>query len=63
VLLWDKIREKHGMHKNLDGLWTCPYKIMSHAGKNSFNLGTMEGEALKLPVNALHIKCYYQPTT
>jgi hypothetical protein len=51
------------MHKKLDGLWTCPYKIMSHAGTNSFNLGTMEGEALKLPVNALHIKRYYPPTT
>jgi hypothetical protein len=24
VLLWDKTREKHGMHKKLDGLWTGP---------------------------------------
>jgi hypothetical protein len=43
VLLWDKRREKPGMHKKLDGLWTGPYKIMSPAGTNSFNLGTMEG--------------------
>jgi hypothetical protein len=62
VLLWDKRREKPGMHKKLDGLWIGPYKIMSPAGTNSFNLGTMEGEALKLPVNAIHIKRYYPPT-
>jgi hypothetical protein len=49
MLLWDKRREKPGMHKKLDGLWTCPYKIMSHVGTNYFKLGTMEGEALKLP--------------
>jgi hypothetical protein len=61
VLLWDKRREKPGMHKKLDGLWTGPYKIMSPAGTNSFNLGTMEGEALKLPVNAIHIKHYHPP--
>jgi hypothetical protein len=63
VLLWDKRKEKPGMHKKLDSLWTGPYKIISHAGTNSFNLGTMEGEALRLPVNALHIKHYYPPTT
>jgi hypothetical protein len=63
VLLWDKRKEKPGMLKKLDGLWKGPYKIMSHAGTNSFNLGTMEGEALRLPVNSLHIKCYYPPTT
>jgi transposase InsO family protein len=63
VLLWDKRREKPGMHKKFDSLWTGPYRIMSCAGTNSFNLETMEGEALKLPVNALHIKRYYPPTT
>jgi hypothetical protein len=63
VLLWDKRKEKLGTHKKFDSLWISPYKIMSHAGTNSFNLGTMEREALRLPVNALHIKRYYPPTT
>jgi transposase InsO family protein len=63
VLLWDKRKEKPSMHKKFDSLWTGPYKIMSHAGTNSFNLGTVEGEALRLPVNALHIKRYYPPAT
>jgi hypothetical protein len=63
VLLWDKRKEKPGMHKKFDSLWGGPYKIMSCAGTNSFNLETMEGEILKLPVNALHIKRYYPPET
>jgi transposase InsO family protein len=41
VLLWDTRREKPGMHKKLDGLWVGTYKFMSHAGTNSFNLGTV----------------------
>jgi len=63
VLLWDKRREKPGMHKNLDGLWTGPYKIKSQTGINSFNLTTLEGEALKILLNAIHIKHYFPPTT
>ena len=61
VLLWDKRREKPGMHKKLDGLWIGPYNIMSQEGTNSFNLTTLEGEALKLPMNAIHIKRYFLP--
>jgi hypothetical protein len=63
VLMWDKRREKPGMHKKFDSLWGGPYKIMSCAGTNSFNLEAMEGEVLKLPVNTLHIKRYYPPET
>ena len=59
VLLWYKRREKLGMHKKFDSLWAGPYKIMSCVGTDSFNLETMEGESLKLLVNALHIKRYY----
>jgi hypothetical protein len=51
------------MHKKFDSLWTGPYRITSHAGVNSFNLGTMEGEALKFLVNTLHIKRYHPPRT
>jgi hypothetical protein len=51
------------MHKKFDSLWGGPYKIMSCAGTNSFNIETMEGEVMKLPVNALHIKRYYPPET
>ena len=63
VLLWDKRKEKPGMHKKFDSLWGGPYKIRSCAGINSYNLETMEGEIFKLPVNALHLKHYYPPDT
>jgi hypothetical protein len=62
VLLWDKRREKPGMHKKFDRLWTSPYKIMSQTGINSFNLKMIEGEALKLHVHAIHIKHYFPLT-
>jgi MarR-like DNA-binding transcriptional regulator SgrR of sgrS sRNA len=62
ILLWDKRKKKPGMHRKFVSLWTSPYKIMSHAGTNSFNLSTMEGETLRLLVNVLHFKRYYPPT-
>jgi hypothetical protein len=50
------------MKKKLDILWAGPYKIVIQAGTNSFNLTTIEREALKLPVNSIHIKHYFPPT-
>jgi hypothetical protein len=47
VLLWDKRKEKPGMHKKFDSLWTGPYKIVGEAGLNSFNLATLEGERIR----------------
>jgi hypothetical protein len=63
VLLWDKRRVKPGIHKNLDGIWAGPYKIMSQEGTNSFNLPTLEGEDVKILVNAIHIKRYFPLAT
>jgi hypothetical protein len=63
VLLWDKIKENPGMHKKFDGLWIGPYKIMSEAGINSFNFSMVEGEALRIPVNAIHLKLYFLAAT
>jgi hypothetical protein len=48
VLVWDKRKEKPGMHKKFDSLWTGPYRIVSEVGLNSFNLATLEGEKLSL---------------
>jgi hypothetical protein len=47
------------MHKKFDSLWTGPYKIVSEAGHNSFNLATLGGEKIKLPVNVIHLKLYF----
>jgi hypothetical protein len=56
ILLWDKRKEKPGLHKKFNSLCGGPYKIMSCEGTNSFNLETVEGEILKITVNSLHIK-------
>jgi hypothetical protein len=38
VLLWDKIREKPGMHQKFDSVWLGPYKIEEVSRPNSFYL-------------------------
>jgi hypothetical protein len=35
VLVWDKRKEKLGMHKKFDSLWTRSYRIVSEASVNS----------------------------
>jgi hypothetical protein len=47
------------MHKNFDSLWTGPYKIVGEEGFNSFNLATLEGERIRIPVNSIHLKLYF----
>lgn len=37
VLLWDKRREKLGMHNKMDNLWIGPYKVRDIAGENSLS--------------------------
>jgi len=59
VLLWDKRREKLGMHKKWDNLWICPFKISDVAGVNSYHLETLNGEAIPLPMNGKLLKEYY----
>lgn len=38
VPLWDKRREKPGMHNKMDNLWIGPYKVRDIAGENSYYL-------------------------
>jgi hypothetical protein len=38
VILWDKKREKPGMHQKFGSLWLRPYKIEEVFGPNSFYL-------------------------
>jgi hypothetical protein len=59
VLLWDKRKEKPRMHKKFDSLWNGPYKIVSEAGHNAFNLATLGGEKIKLLMNAIHLRLYF----
>jgi hypothetical protein len=51
------------MHKKFDSLWTERYQIESEAGVNSFNLATLEGEKLLLPINKYLLKPYFPEGT
>jgi len=59
VLVWDKRKEKPGMHKKFNRLWIGPYRIEGKYSTNSFILATPEGEKLPLPVNGYLLKPYF----
>jgi hypothetical protein len=63
VLLWDKRREKLGIHKMFDSIWIGPYKIEEVSGPDSFYLSTIEGRRMPLPVNGSLLKHYFQDGT
>jgi hypothetical protein len=60
VLMWDKRREKPGMHQKFDSLWLGPYKIEEISGPDSFYLSTTEGRRMPLSVNGSLLKHYFQ---
>jgi hypothetical protein len=62
-LMWDKRREKPGMHQKFDSLWLGPYKIEEISGPDSFYLFMTEGRRMPLPVNGSLLKHYYQGDT
>ena len=66
VLLWDKLKEKHGKHGKhgqLEKIWMGPYRVSSIARKGSVYLETLEGDEFELPVNGLLLKHYFPPIT
>ena len=63
VLLWDKRREKLGMHQKFDRLWLGPYRIEEVSEPNSFYLSMIEGTRISLLVNGSLLKHYLQDDT
>jgi hypothetical protein len=63
VLMWDKRREKPGMHQKFDSLWLRPFKIEEISWPNSFYLSMIEGRRMPRPVNVSLLKLYYQGDT
>ena len=59
VLLWDKRKDKPGMHGKLDSLWMGPFIIRDMAGPNSFHLSHLDGEPMSLPVNGQLLKLFF----
>jgi len=63
VLMWDKRREKPGMHQTFDSLWLGPYKIEEVSRPDLFYLSTIEGRRMPLPTNVSLLKHYFQGDT
>ena len=63
VLLWDKRREKPGMHQKFNSLWLGTYKIVEFFGLDSFYLSMTDGRSMPLPVNGSLLKHYFQGGT
>jgi hypothetical protein len=63
VLLWDKGREKPGMHQKFDSIWLGPYKIEEVSGPDSFYLSMTKGRRMPLLVNGSLLKHYFQGGT
>jgi hypothetical protein len=63
VLMWDKRREKPGMHQKFDSLWLGPYKIEEISGLDSFYLSTTKGRRMPFLVNGSLLKHYFQGGT
>jgi hypothetical protein len=61
--MWDKRREKPGMHQKFDSLWLGPYKIEEISSPYSFYLSIIEGRRMRLPVNGSLLKNYYKGST
>jgi hypothetical protein len=63
VLMWDKRREKLGMHQKFDSLWLRPYKIEEISGLDSFYFSKTEERRMPLSVNGSLLKYYFQGGT
>jgi hypothetical protein len=46
VLMWDKRREKLGMHQKFDSLWLGPYNIEEISRLDSFYFSTTKGRRI-----------------
>ena len=59
VLKWDADRVKPGRHSKFDAIWSGPYMVTKCKDSNAFQLSSLDGEELQIPVNGIHLKhCY-----
>lgn len=56
VLKWDVLKSKLGHHNKFDHMWAKPFLITECKEHNAFQLATMEGNVLPIPVNGIHLK-------
>lgn len=50
---------KDKIQGNFEPNWVGPYIIIEVFGRGAYRLSTLDGEVLKNPINARHLKKYY----
>jgi len=50
---------KDELKGNFEPNWVGPYIIIEVYGKGSYRLSTLDGEVLKNPINARHLRTYH----
>lgn len=60
VLKWDVDKFEARKHKKFESLWSRPYLIARHVGKNTFKLAKLNGWELPISINGKHLK-HYKP--
>lgn len=60
VLKWDELKSRSGKHTKFDSFWGGPFVILECKEHNAYQLSTMEGDILSIPVNGIHLKRYFK---
>ena len=60
VLKWDILKSRLGHHNKFDHMWAGPFLIAKCKEHNTFQLATMEGDVLPIPINGIHLKPYFE---
>ena len=56
VLKQDVLKSRPGQHNKFDHMWAGPFQIAECKQNNVYQLATMEGDILPIPVNEIHLK-------
>ena len=56
VLEWEVLKSRPGHHNKFDHMWAGLFLIAECKEHNAFQLATMEGDVLPIPVNEIHLK-------
>ena len=56
VLKWDVDRAKPRRHSKFDAIWSGPYMAMKCKKNNAFQLASLDGEELQIPINGIYLK-------
>lgn len=59
VLKWDELKSKLGKHTKFDSMWSGMFVITKCKEHNALKLSTIDGEAMPILVNGIHLKLYF----